>query len=92
MKQKMRPNTKELQSLVNTNFNGSKAAFATAIGMDRGQVSKIIKDGTCAGAQFFGGLMAYCEREKLNFKRYIFLPEHVINFNDPQPTGTEGGE
>jgi hypothetical protein len=73
----MKPNLEALNSLVSSKFNGNKTAFGLAVGIDRGQASKILKDGTGAGAQFFGGLMVYCENEGLNFKDYIFLPTNV---------------
>lgn len=69
----MEPNIDSLKTLVNNKFNGNKAAFARAIGVDRAQVSKVLKNGTGAGSQFFGGLIAYCEKEKLQFKDYIFF-------------------
>lgn len=77
----MKPNVNKLQELVNDKFNGNKSAFANAIGVDRAQVSKILKDGTCAGSQFYGGLLVYCEQEKLNFKEFIFLPINVKKVN-----------
>lgn len=89
MKHKMKPNITEIQHLVDNRFGGNKAAFAAVIGVDRGQVSKILKDGTGAGAQFFGGLMAFCDKEHLEFKNYIFLPENVKKINALQPTGTD---
>jgi hypothetical protein len=70
----MKPNIDAIQNLVNNKFEGNKTAFGAAIGVDRAQISKLLKDGTGAGALFFGCLMAYCEREGLNFKDYIFLP------------------
>lgn len=69
----MEPNIEKIKKLVDEKFKGNKAAFARIIGVDRAQVSKILKDGSCAGAQFFGGLIVYCEKEKLKFKDYIFF-------------------
>ncbi|WFD11980.1 hypothetical protein [Tepidibacter hydrothermalis] len=82
----MKPNVKKLKQLVDNNFNGNKSAFANEIGVDRGQVSKILKDGTCAGSQFYGGLFVYCEKEKLNFKEFIFLPNNVKKINKTNRT------
>lgn len=78
----MKPNIAEIQKLVNERFCGNKAAFSNVIGVDRAQVSKILKSGTGAGARFFGGLLAYCEKEKLNFKSFIFLPQIVKKVNE----------
>ncbi|BAH06813.1 hypothetical protein [Clostridium kluyveri] len=81
----MQPNISALRNLVNQCFKGNKTSFALALGIDRGQVSKILKDGTGAGAQFFGKLMVYCENNELNFKDFIFLPNCV-------PTRTKNEE
>ena len=78
---KMKPNITELQKLVDDKFDGNKSSFANAIGLDRGQVSKILKNGTCAGSLFFGGLLAYCESEKLDFKKLILYPDDVKKIN-----------
>lgn len=91
---RMKPNTDELQKLVDDKFAGNKSDFANAIGVDRGQVSKILKDGTCAGSLFFGGLLSYCERERLDFRKFIFYPANVKKVNKANgsldATGTTG--
>jgi hypothetical protein len=79
---KMKPNIKKIQGIVDKKFNGNKSAFAAAIGVDRAQVSKLLKDGSGAGAQFFGGLMVFCEKENLKFADYIFLPKSVKKVNN----------
>lgn len=74
----MLPNVIAIDQLITTRFAGNKAAFAEAIGVNRSQVSLIInQDGRGAGSNFFGGLMSFCDREGLNFRDYIFLPEDV---------------
>lgn len=85
---KLKPNVPELQRLVDDKFNGNKSEFASAIGVDRGQVSKVLKDGTCAGSLFFGGLMSFCDKENLDFKRFIIFPQNVNKVN--KLTGTDG--
>lgn len=85
---KMKPNVAELQKLVDEKFESNKSAFASAIGVDRGHVSKVLKDGSCAGSLFFGGLMSFCERENLEFSRFIIFPLSVNKIN--RPTGTDG--
>ncbi|WP_459195680.1 hypothetical protein [Wukongibacter baidiensis] len=73
----MKPNVNEIQKLVDNVFRGNKAAFAKAIGTDRSHVSHILNTGTGAGAQFFGGLISFCEKNELDFRKFIFLPESV---------------
>lgn len=74
----MIPNIPAIVDLIENSFQGNKAAFAQEIGVNRSQVSMIIhQEGKGAGAFFFGGLMAYCDRTGLNFRDYIFLPENV---------------
>ncbi|MHB1126520.1 MAG: hypothetical protein ACYC2T_06115 [Bacillota bacterium] len=78
---KLRPNVAELQKLVDDMFGGNKSDFATAIGVDRGQVSKVLKDGTHAGSLFFGGLLNFCEKKRLDFKMFVYYPSDVNKFN-----------
>lgn len=82
---KLKPNVAELRKLVAEKFNGNKSEFAASIGVDRGQVSKVLKDGSCAGSLFFGGLMAYCEKEGLDFKKFVSSAGRVKKVNkDPK--------
>ena len=78
----MKPNIPAIQALVDNKFSGNQSAFAREIGVDRAQVSKVLKNGTGAGAQFFGSLMSYCKRTHLEFDRYIFLPKCVKKINE----------
>lgn len=71
----MRPNTKALKKLIDEKFNGNKAAFAREIGVERAQVSKIVRYGTYAGAKFYGALIAYCERNGLDYRDYIIIKQ-----------------
>ncbi len=77
----MIPNLKKLNTLVEKQYGGNKSAFAKALGMERSHVSHVLKDGTGAGAMFFGALIKYCEESNLNFKDYIFLPNNVNKVN-----------
>lgn len=70
----MKPNIKEIKKLIEERFNGNQSEFARAIMVDRTQVSRVIKEGRGAGAQFFGGLMSYCRSRNMDFDRYVFLP------------------
>jgi hypothetical protein len=74
----MRPNVEAIQSLIDSRFSGNKAAFAEELSINRSQVSLVLNnDGKGAGALFLGSLMAYCEREKMDFHEFIFLPDSV---------------
>lgn len=74
----MNPNTLAIKSLIDCKFKGNKTAFADEIGINRSQISMIInQEGKGAGSVFYGALLAYCDREGLNFRDYIFLPENV---------------
>jgi len=77
----LEPNIEEITKIVEKKFSGNKSLFAKAIGVERSQISRILKDGTGAGAQFFGGLMSWCEREGENFRNLIFLPNNVNKIN-----------
>jgi len=68
----MKPNTDALQKLLKSDFGDNKAAFAAAIGITRGQISRIINKGEGAGAHFFGGLITYCDGKGIDFRKYIF--------------------
>jgi hypothetical protein len=85
---KLKPNIPELQKLVDDSFNGNKSDFANAIGVNRGQVSKVLRDGSCAGSLFFGGLMLFCDKSGLDFKKFIIFPGDVNKIN--KSTGTDG--
>lgn len=70
----MRANVPAITKLIEDNFDGSKKKFAEAIGVERSFVSTVIHgNGKGAGAKFFGGVMRYCEKEGMDFKKYIFL-------------------
>ncbi len=91
MNQKIRPNLPELKRLVTDRFYGNKSAFAKALGVDRGQVSKILNDDGGSGALFFGGLLAFCERERLHFKDYIIMPKNVNIINTSKSERVSAG-
>lgn len=69
----MRVNRIAVDKLIKERFGNNKAEFARAIGVERSQVSQIVNTGKGAGAKFYGGLMAYCEREGLDYKDYIII-------------------
>lgn len=69
----MKPNIIAIEKLISDQFNGNKAEFARAVGVERSQVSKIVNHGTGGGSRFFGGLIVYCSKSGLNFMDYIFV-------------------
>lgn len=73
----MQANVKNIERLVQKNFNGNRAQFAKALGVERSQVSMLLNHGNAVGAKFYGALIYYCEANNLNFKDYIVLPESV---------------
>lgn len=73
----MKPNIDKIKELLEKHFNGNKAAFAKAIGIERSQISTLLNHGGTVGAKFYGGLIAYCDSHGLDFREYIFLPKYV---------------
>ena len=73
----MKPNIVKIEELLQRHFNGNKAAFAKALGVERSQISALLNHGGRVGAKFYGGLIAYCDTHGLNFREYIFLPQYV---------------
>jgi hypothetical protein len=73
----MKPNIIKIEELLEKHFDGNKAAFAKAIGVERSQISALVNHGGRVGAKFYGGLIAYCDNHGLNFRDYIFLPRYV---------------
>ena len=82
----MRANVSNIKKLIDEKFSGNNALFAKTIGVERSQVSTLLNHGGSVGAKFFGGLIAYCDLNKLNFREYIFLPTSVqkndTNYNN----------
>lgn len=71
----MKPKIENIQTLIDTKFQGNQSKFAKAIGVDRTQVCMLLNHKKYAGAKFYGGLLAFCEKEDLNYKDYIILPK-----------------
>lgn len=69
----MELNLDKLKQFIEVKFNGNRSKFASGIGIDRGQLSKILNTGTCAGKDFFTGLYCFCKKEGLNFDDFIFF-------------------
>ena len=77
----MKPNVNNIRELINEKFGGNQSSFARTIGVDRTQVSMLLNHGDKVGAKFYGGLLALCEQEGLNYKNYIILPQNVKKIN-----------
>lgn len=70
----MEINIEELEKLLNEEFNGNQTIFAEAMGLERTHVNKVLKNkGKGAGAVFCGAIIKYCNDNKLDYKKYIFL-------------------
>jgi len=69
----VKPNINNIQKLIDEKFNGNQLGFARTIGVDRTQVSMLLNHGDRVGAKFYGGLIALCEQEGLNYRNYINL-------------------
>ncbi|MFZ5649459.1 MAG: XRE family transcriptional regulator [Bacillota bacterium] len=70
-------------------FNGNYSRCAHAINIEPQQLHRFLnQQNSEAGAKLLGGFFAYCEKEGLAFKEYIFLPNNSTTVYPP--TGTEG--
>lgn len=56
-------------------FNGNYSKCAQYMNVEPQQMHRFMNnENSEAGAKLLGGFFAYCEKEGLNFKDYIFLP------------------
>lgn len=79
----MELNQKAFIELFDSNFNASYHEAGRQLGVAPEQIHKIINSNGKGGAVFFGKLISYCDANKLNFRKYIFLPKPltVVNKN-----------
>lgn len=75
----MKLNREMFIKLFDTKFNASYAEASRQLGVASAQVFRIVNNGGNAGAKFLGNLIAYCDANNLNFRKYIFLPKNVNN-------------
>lgn len=68
--------------LFETDFNASYAEAGRKLGVAPAQIFRIINNNGCAGAKFLGKLITYCDTHKLNFRKYIFLPNPLTAVNN----------
>jgi hypothetical protein len=73
MKIKMNINLITIKELLSDNFNGNQSEMARAFGVTKEHVNLVLNTGRGAGSVFCGGIMRYCEKNKLNYKNYIFF-------------------
>ncbi len=74
-------NKEKFIELFDTKFNASYAEAARQLEVAPAQVYRIINCNGEAGAKFLGKLIAYCDMNKLNFRKYIFLPKLLTTVN-----------
>ncbi len=77
----MELNIEKFTELFDTNFNASYAEAGRKLGVAPAQVFRIMNNKGSAGAKFFGKLITYCDYNKLNFRKYIFLPKPLTVVN-----------
>lgn len=54
-------------------FNGNQRRCAIAMEITPAFLNKILRNTSMAGAKFFGKLKKFCDTNKLEFDRFIFL-------------------
>lgn len=80
-----------LRELMLEKANGNYHELARLLGVNVAQLYRILNKDGQAGPKFLGKLMAFCQKEGLDFERYIFLPRALTGVNGiAEPTGTEG--
>ncbi|MDO7789123.1 hypothetical protein [Desulforamulus aquiferis] len=63
------------KDILEKRFEGNYTKCAHALEVEVPQLHRFINnDRSKAGAKLLGGFYAYCEKENLNFRDYIFLP------------------
>lgn len=70
----MEVNIEALKQLLKEKFNGNQTAFAESMGIERTHVNKVFRNnGKGAGALFCGAIIKYCNKNNLDYEKYIFL-------------------
>jgi hypothetical protein len=58
-------------------FHGNYNQCARSLGIEVSQIYRLLTDEKSqAGAKMLGVIFAYCEREGLNFRDFIFVKDH----------------
>lgn len=70
----MKLNVEMVNKLIENKFDNNQTKFANAINADRTHLNRVLRNnGYGAGAIICGGIIKYCDENKLNYKDYIFL-------------------
>lgn len=70
----MEVNIIALKKLLTERFNNNQTLFSQETGIERTHVNKVFNsDGKGAGAIFCGAIIKYCDKNNLDYKKYIFL-------------------
>lgn len=63
-----------LKELLAERFNNNQTLFSQETGIERTHVNKVFNsDGKGAGANFCGAIIKYCDKNNIDYKKYIFL-------------------
>ena len=70
----MNLNLRAFLQLLKEDFDNNQARMAKELGINRTHINRIITTkGKCAGAIVCGAIIKYCDKNKLDFRDYIFL-------------------
>ena len=67
-------NVEKVNDLIEKDFGGNKRKFANEIGVSRSYISMITNYDTPAGKKVIDGVISYCQKNGLDYRKYIFLP------------------
>ncbi|MCK4260733.1 MAG: hypothetical protein KAX49_17275 [Halanaerobiales bacterium] len=68
----MQLNLEKVRGLL-TGKGWSEVMFARKLGLDYSYVYRVMRDQRGVGKKFLSGLIKLCEKERLNFRDYIFV-------------------
>lgn len=67
-------NTKALMQLLEKRFNNNQSEMARILKIERTHLNKTLNNnGKGAGATVCGAIIKYCNENKLDYRKYIFL-------------------
>ncbi|WP_018250288.1 helix-turn-helix domain-containing protein [Orenia marismortui] len=69
----MEANIVAIKKLIKNRFDNNITSFSDSIGVSRSLVSQIINGSTEPKDKFFCSIIKYCDKNELDFKKYIFL-------------------
>lgn len=68
---KSRLNREMIRELMNTRFMGNYNQFSRELGVDPSHLYRFLNSGVGGGKKIIFSLMDYCEKNKLDYKKYI---------------------